>query len=353
MMRTALVASGLLLALVCFSGKPRPVCAQNWGGEIARKYPEDRYIHRFGTGETPDGAAEAARFEIAKFFESKISGESIVREWARSSTSRGKTVENQMTDISNTIIVGTSRDIPGIEIAATGENKSSKRFEAWAVVDREKLSGVLAERIARLDSEADRRLSEPFGSDLKRVAALARSMRDMVSREQDREDLALLGRNIEPRTSMLFSLMTRLDSLITGAFDVGLVFEGKVDEKVKSMLIKGIVDAGIRVKEYPDDAASAAASSDLSVSVSHQTTNRKTSQNLSGREYTFFWADWVLSVKMIDPSTGEVIGTTVLNDKVNGGTEEQAYERMVSRILHGQVPKVTSWVYGAVFNPKP
>ena len=351
MMKTALAVSGLLFALVCCSGKPQPVFAKNQSDEVARKYPESRYIVRSGSGETPDGAAEAARFEIAKFFESKISGESIVREWARSATNRGKTAESKMTDISNTIIVGASRDIPGIEIVATEENKDAKRFEAWAAVDREKLAGVLAERIARLDAEVDRRLAEPWQGDLKRVAAFARSIQDLVSREQARQDLTLLGRKAEPRSSTLNAVMTSLDSLITGAFDVGLVFEGNADETIRSVLLKGIVDAGIRVKDYPDAAASAGAGSDLTVAVSHQTSRRKTSQNIAGKEYIFHWSDWVLSVKAVDPATGEVIGTTILNDKVNGGTEEQAYERMVSRILQAQVPKVTLWVYGTVFNP--
>lgn len=351
MVRTVLAVSGLILGLVCCSGKPQPVFAKNRGDEIAKKYPESRYIVRSGTGETPDGAAEAARFEIAKFFESKISGESLVREWAQSSTSRGKTVQSQMTEISNTIVIGASRDIPGIEIAATEKGKESKRFEAWAVVDREKLAGTLLERIASLDAEVDRRLAQPGESDLKRVAALAGCMRDLVSREQMRQDLALLERKAAPRTSTLHAVMSGLDSLITGAFDVGLVFEGGADGKIKSLFLKGIVDAGIRVKEYPDAEASAAAGADLTVAVLHQASKRKTNQSIAGKEYVFQWSDWVLSAKALDPSTGEVIGTTVLNDKVNGGTEEQAYERMVTRILQTQVPKLTAWVYETVFNP--
>jgi uncharacterized small protein (DUF1192 family) len=350
MMRTALAVLVLILTLVCCSGKPQPVFAKGRGDEIAKKYPDSRYIVRSGTGETPGGAADAARFEIAKYFGSRISGETLVQEWAKSESGRGKTRQSQMTEISNTIMVGASRDIPGIEIPVNEENKELKCFEAWAVVDKEKLSGDLMERIAAFDAEVDRRLALKEEKDLKRVAALAGCMRDLVSRELARQDLALLGRNASSRNSTLKTVMTSLDSLLTGAFDVALVFEGNADEKIKSVLLMGIVDAGIRVKEYPD-AASAAASSDLTIAVSHRATKRKTSQTISGKEFTFHWSDWVLSVKSVDPATGEVIGTTVLNDRVNGGTEEQAYERMVTRILQAQVPKVTVWVYGTVFNP--
>ncbi len=352
MMKWICVGACVLVFLLCDWGGIEPAFAKGSGDAMRKKFPENRFIVRSGTGDSPEKAAEAARFEIAKFFESKISGETIVKEWAQSATARGKRVDSRMTEISNTVAVGASRDIPGIEIAAIDEDKSAGRFEAWAVVDREKLSRVLLERIEGIDRDVDRRLAEPGGSDMARVAAFSRSMRDLVRREQARQDILLLGGKSESRNDVLHAVMTGLDSLIATAFDVGLVFEGAVDEKVKSLIFKGVADAGIRIKEYADQAAAGTGGADLTMVVSHQVTKRKTSNTAGGREFVFCWADWVLSVKAVDPTGGEVIATTVLSDKISGGTDEQAAERMVGRMLQLQIPKVTSWISAMVFDPE-
>ena len=58
--------------------------------KIRKKFSEDMYIIRSGSGETPENAAESARFEIVKYFESKISGETFIHEWAKSKKTKGK-----------------------------------------------------------------------------------------------------------------------------------------------------------------------------------------------------------------------------------------------------------------------
>ena len=341
--------SGLLFGLALSTLSPQPSYAKGKADEVMKKYPESRYIVRSAGGESPEQAAEAARLEISKFFEAKISGESLVQEWARSATARGKTSQAHMTEISNTIVVGTARDIPGIEIVASQEDKDSKRFEAWAILDRAQYGQVLMERIQGADGAVDRGLAQPGDSDMKRVASLAKCMRDLVAREKDRGDLAILGQGAENRGPLLRQVMSSLDSLISGALDVGIVFEGNTDEKVRSALLKGIVDAGIRVKGQPDLATAVGGGADIVLTVDHQVTTRKTNSTVAGKEYIFHWAEWMLTVKAVDPATGQVVDTTVFNDKASGGSEEQAREKMISRVLQAQTPKLTTWVYGVIF----
>ncbi|MFC1539757.1 hypothetical protein ACFL6H_10065, partial [Candidatus Latescibacterota bacterium] len=101
---------------------------------LRRKYSEDSYIIRFGSGETSEDASESSRFEIAKYFEAKISGETIVKQWAQVRTRKGKAIEESLTDRTNSIIVGTSRDIPGIEIISSEYDKRSKSYQVWAAL---------------------------------------------------------------------------------------------------------------------------------------------------------------------------------------------------------------------------
>ena len=348
-MRTVRVMLHLIL-LMCLASIS--VRAQgNIPKEVSRTYPADRYIIRAGTGESPEQASEAARLEIAKLFEAKISGETLVRDWAEIRQSRGKTMESQLTEISNTVMVSASRDIPGIEIAQTNHNKRAKTYEAWAVLEKSRYATILRERIQGIDGRVDDRLSQLPESDLACMSIFSGVMRDLIRREQSRQDLFLLdsASAIVPRDRLRYAVMTSLDSLVAEEFDVGIVFSGEVEESIQSGTISGIVNAGIRLTEYPDETSSAGAGSDLVMIVEH-TASPKTTKF---RDREFHNIDWVLSVKAAVPATGEVIDALVLNDKLAGAQNEtQAKDRMVKKILQAQVPGITSWVYQVIFKPE-
>lgn len=340
--RTALVSIMLL---------PLTASAQEPPADIARKYPAEKFMYRLGTGESPEKASESARFEIASFFEAKISGETYVRQWAESATAHGKTLEKSLTEMSNTVIVGANRDIPGIEIAWTGHNDKRNVYEAWAVLDKANYLSVLRDRIATIDSDVDAKLSNGETTDIGRLRTLSNVMRSLVLRKRSRQDALLLDPDtpVEPRDLMLNAVMTSLDSLIAGAFDVALVFDSGVKSNIRAGMAKGIVDAGIRVNEYLDTASAKDSGADMLLMVEH-TLSHKT---VSYRSRTFNNLDWVLSVKAADPSTGGIIDVLVLNDKIAGAANEtQAEDRMVTRILSDHVPKISEWVYGVIFKPE-
>ena len=127
-------------------------------------------------------------------------------------------------------------------------------YEAWAALNKTQYSLHLRERIERLDDLIDHKLANLRGNDLKRVRELAHIMGDIILREQNRQDLSLLntGTGFETKEIVLQRVMTSLDSLIAISFDVGLISNGEINSDVKSGIVKGVNDAGIRIKEYPN-----------------------------------------------------------------------------------------------------
>lgn len=318
--------------------------------EIRDNYSGDLYLVRMGSAEVANQAAEAARFEIASYFEVKVSGERLVKQWYKSGTARGKMIEDNLSELTNTIIISAERDIPGIDIPLTRRNEEQKLYEAWAVLDKASYGRVLADRITAIDENAQRMYSRTDISDYDRIGNLKRIVGDLVLREKYKDDLTLLGMTglipvcpVDPP-----SVMEALDRLIADEFTVGIVCAEDVVQEVRSAIVKGAVDAGIRVKEYADLDTAKAENADVALNVSHSVSINTTSYN----NFQFHNASWVLSLSLIEPETVKVIKSFVLEGKKAGAqNDNQARERMISEIITTQIQPITEFVYAAIFQP--
>ncbi|MFC1607847.1 hypothetical protein ACFL47_07740 [Candidatus Latescibacterota bacterium] len=348
MARTMII---VLLAVGCSTSGTVSVEARGKADDIQKKYPQDSFIVRSGTGDSPESASENARLEIAKFFESKISGETIVQETMKLQISGNKSKEQRMTQLSNSIKVSANRDIPGIEIAGTEKIRRSDSYEAWAVLDRSKYAGVLRDNIAKIDAEVDQLLSDTGGDDMKNLRDLTRVMNSLVERKTSFQDLSLLGGGAtSARDNLLGAVITSLDSLIATSIDVGLVWDGEVGSEIKTAVTNGFSESGIRIREYDGISAAKDAGADLALRVRHDVSESERVSTINNKEYKMGNYDWVLSVDAVDPSTDQVIDTNVQREKISEmGGMDRAKGRMLSKIMSEQVPVLSSWLYEFLF----
>jgi len=319
--------------------------------EISDKYSEDVYLVRMGSAEAADQAADAARFEIASYFEVKVSGERLIKQWYQSGTARGKMIEDNLSELTNTIIIRAERDIPGIDIPLTPRrNEDQKLYEAWAVLNKASYGRVLADRITAIDENAQRRYSRTDVSDYERIGDLKRIVADLVLREKYKADLTLLGMAgmisvcpVDPP-----SVMEALDRLIADEFTVGIVCTGDVAQEVRAAIVQGAVDAGIRVKAYADMDAARAEDADVTLNVSHEVTFTTTAYN----NFQFHNASWIIALTLVEPGTEKVIKSEVLDGKKPGAqNNDQARVRMIREIVTTQIQPITEFVYAAIFQP--
>ena len=352
MVRYTRMFGSVVMVLVCLVTHVQWCFAQTEiPKEIRQKYPEDKYLVRAGFGDTSDDANKVARFEIVQYFESKISGETMINQWAQSQTVRGRTTEQRLTELKKNIKVSASRDIPGIEIASSKFNRKIESYETWAVLSKSTYTAVLRDRIKNADSKVDLALSQGVDNDINRARMLSRTITDLVLREQARQDLFLLdGRStIRSRDADLNKTMAALDSLIAEALEIGVVFQGDVDSKVRAGITKSINDAGFRVKEYRDIDAAVGDGTDMVLSVEHEVSTRTTSKQFNQKTFTFYFANGVLSVQAMDSATGSVIDSFVREAQTNGGSEDQVQVRMLNKILSEQVPSISQWMYQVIY----
>jgi len=342
------------IAASCAAGVNQPVSPSDTGGTSRLPgYPPERFIVRTGTGPTTEAASDAARFEIAAFFESGIAGETVVSQWARSESSGGTLSEERMTVLSGTVSVAAGRDIPGIEIVRTERLEGSRDYRAWAALDRLRHAAFLGERIANLDEAVDSKRSAAYDDDLRAAAGLASILRDLNARERDRRDLAVVSSGMAPptREPLMLAVLTSLDSLVTNALDVGLVFGPEMREDVKALIASGIADEGIRIVEYSDTMTGVNSGADLVVTVSMESGVTETANTISGREVTLQRVDWSMTMQAFDPGTFDIADTLVLRDRASGLDEKQAFDMMAAQVSNRHLRTISSWIYSVVFGP--
>ena len=342
----------LAFAAGCGSAKQGTVpSAASGANEIAARYPSELYIVRSGRGETPEEARDKARFEIVTFFESRITGETILRQHAESTIRRGRLTEKILTDLSRSVTVSGEREIPGIEIIDGGKRGEGGLYEAWAVLSKRDYAAVLGDRIAAIDSQVDDTLGRTFNSDLEAVRGLSRAVRNIVKREEVRQDLTVLtgSGTLPSRGALLATIAASVDSIIANALDIGIITGSGISETTKPGIMAGLTEAGIRVKDYNEMSGAVRDGVDMIVSTDMKSSSRTMETTVSSQTVTLYWSEWVLSLTALDPATREVIDTVVLSDKASGRDPNQSRSRMETRILDTQVPTITGWIYKIIY----
>jgi hypothetical protein len=145
--RRLLILSALLpLILSCASSDTPPPEWAASGAALSRGYPDAAYIARIGRGQNRQAAELAAAAEIARYFTSRISADTIARETF--SQRDGVTSENRSIDAS--VFVTSEIELFGIRYAPDAfYSKQEQRWAALAYIDRAEAWAVYEPRFKR------------------------------------------------------------------------------------------------------------------------------------------------------------------------------------------------------------
>ena len=345
---TASIILLLLISIGC-AGSGKKTLSNNIV-EVQSRYPEGLYVLRQGSGDSPVAAADAARLEIAKFFEANISGETKVHQWGQSESKHGRILSRQVTEIVNDIRVAASREIPGIEIVGSRKLPNGT-YESWAALSKTIFAEHVESQIAGFDALVGELLGVRPDTDIRAAQSLAKSAAALLQREEKRGDLVLINRanGIPSGVKRYAAVMTSLDSVITRRLDVGIVIRGDAGTTVSEGLVSGVSAAGIRCNQYDSLSKAASGASDIVISVNCSLTERTSTTTIQSRQQLLHWADWILSFNALDPVTKEIVDSSVLSGKSSGIDAKQARARMDYAILNENMSAVTSWVYALIF----
>lgn len=147
-MKTLIVAL-LIFASSGLAGAQTP----DWVTGKSSQYPDQLYITGVGSGDSRQEAENRARAQIAEVFKVQLNARFTNNKTETLSGSNGN-VNGQSVDITRSLVnVGLVKTLEGSEIAEVWQNPQDMEFYALAVLNKQKASARIADRISALDTE--------------------------------------------------------------------------------------------------------------------------------------------------------------------------------------------------------
>ena len=260
-MRRALVVVAAA-ALVACGPPPDPqyggangVCGPWVNTGQSPQFNDMMYLTAVGHGPEDMACEAGARAEIAKIFKAQVSQQTTEWQGYFSRASAGGASFKEVTDIQSYTTVCTDKSLNdfGVEIKARCQASGTKH--CLAVIDRDKASNILGEKIGRLNNEVSALVVEGDNASdqTTKFMRYSAAMEKLAERELLNIDLKILktGRASPPPVDWA-SLIAKFTGA-KGRVKVGLKITGQEAAKIQTCLAEGLGKRGLQVMEGTSD----------------------------------------------------------------------------------------------------
>ncbi len=125
----------------------------DWVNGSDAQYPNSFYLTGVGTGGSQASAGNSARAEIAKVISSRVTVHDTVSESQGTQMKNGRSKNTFSQSVAQAVEVASQKVLRGVRIVKYWENPVTKNYYAFAVMDRQKASIGLNDKISRIDKE--------------------------------------------------------------------------------------------------------------------------------------------------------------------------------------------------------
>ncbi len=309
----------------------------DWVRGKSREYPDEFYMVGVGSGDTRQDAESQARAHIAEIFRVNIKADiSVNRSETLKNTQGNVTAESREVTRSK-IDMGLKKTLEGTEIAEVWQNPKDATYYALAVLDREKASLKIKERIGELDSEVERLRGKTDSAagkiDKLKLLLLKKSL--LSDRNELNSDLRIVsgsGKGIEPPYSFETE-NSEIMRFLQNDFVIGVTGEGVGSEVLNQTVTDLFTAKGFVVKRVSKKGG------DLLISVSSST--KPSSEPVDG----WYYCRWHLELNASDATTGDVIFSSSENGR-SGQLSRDESERRAVYDMNKKISAMTSKVLG-------
>jgi len=343
MRRTARIALAVAGSIVLSTGcaSTRGGSAPGWvAGESAR-YPRETYLTGVGFGDSRATAEDRAYAAISRIFEAEVNQRT--HEWERYlQTEAGReTTIRRSVGIEQLTAVSTKKVVENVRIAETWKDERSGTDYALAVIDRRQASAALRQRITSLELDLEELLKQARESQTKlgKVRALHQAVDDVLLRDAYNTQLRVVNPSgLAPDLlTRLGPIRQELQEFLVKNFRITLEVTGKDADRVRSAVMESLTRQGLPVSRDQVTDADVAIKGVVDF------------MPLDLGQPTKF-VRWTARFQVIDPATGQVIGSVDREGREGHVTASEAEARARRQAQQEVVADLSSQIAGYIFD---
>jgi hypothetical protein len=313
----------------------------DWVDGRSISYPERQYLIGVGYGDTREIAEKDAYAAISRIFSANVS--SISRDYERYSQVKAmdKTDTQEKMEIERLTKVTTDKILENVAIAETWYDSEQKVYYSLAIIDRAKAGNSLKEKIRSLDSQIEEMVKKSKNTidKIQKLRNLKGAIKNQIQREVYNADLRVInlsGKGIDSSIS-LTELNNELDNFLKNDLAVSVKVTGERGNEVKTAITEGLNKQGFSIAKK-GQAEDVIVKGEVEFSEAY----------IHNPEFKF--VRWTANFKLVDKSTGKVIGSINTSGKEGHITIEEAKER-ASRKLREEITdeiskRLVEFIYG-------
>lgn len=286
----------------------------DWAVGDSSKYPESLYIRATGSASSAETAKDRAMANLAKIFELHIEENSTTSIETQSVTSANQETTSNQQRLAQRINIRTDKVLEGIRIAELWQNVSDLTYFALAIIDRKFVGKLLENEIQRYDDDSAYLLNG-IGTqkdNLKRIASYQRVIQLQDERSELQKTLKIIdlrGEGMPSRWSLV-ELKAIAASVLT-EISMSAYVHSDQPQSLKQQLEAAMSSAG-----FP----AVSGRSDYTLLIELDSDDVENNEG-------WYWQRGVLSIRLINASTGVTRGSHSWPLKASSTRESQLHSR--------------------------
>ena len=328
----ALIASlsgcGGVHAVKSSSGGPRPV----WVEGESSKWGRSQFVTGVGSADDEEGAADRARGEVARVFESAVSVDTSLDESESTVNQGGKTSTSFSQQVAQNVRTASKKMLEGVEISERWKDGLAMRFYALATLSKGKAMIAVAEKTQALDSDASQwktRLdaaTDKFER-AKAAAKLAALLKGRLELENDRR---VLGGGPMPSTVDVSAAKAAAAKALAD-LDVVVIATGDRSDELETGIVTGLVASGLMAKRgNPGDKG------DLVVE------SKSADQEVTGGDERWKWSRATATVTLKDARADKTFSRFDVSERAASADAGEAHRRAAAGLAKKAAEKVSA-----------
>ncbi len=279
----------------------------DWLDGKSREYPREFYITGVGSGYTRATAENNARANLGKVFNVDIKSKTRT---VKTETIKNLTDSQLREQTRDQVDASLNKTLQGTEIPDIWQDPDSKRYFAFAVLERNLAQKILSQRVMEIDKDfqTQREISKTADTRLKQIRAYVACKGLLKTRETINSDLRVVSTSNKGLKAPYDIGKERagIESFLYNDVKLGVNASKNTPKETTKKLIKLITNKGFVVKPIEKENRQ---SYDIvfNMSLSLSTPNEKVAD--------WFYTSWALNVKAEDPTTSTVLASNVVDGR--------------------------------------